>query len=1080
MKTDAEYPRSDLTGATTSPETEPCEPISVNTTSDTNGAAEQAGEAGFSACSYNNVMQLISPENQSQKTPSNLLFGTRDSLCINSDDDSLMSDQCFTFSYKVNINRYSTSASETSLSGSLMSLIEHSDLETPSDSYRSYLKFPLPPDQLVLEEPCRDTKPDRPTSPCKSEGESSSNSSMIEHEGVENYSEKSYVAINRVSPKTPSEDANNLYSDTSNFYTSDSPLSILIDRPLTSALIQKPPDILEESDEKSESSDATSESSDDELLSLPESKENDSSGSSQTSDSPKSDDESSAEESDKSTKAPIVELLYSPYIGHSSRSGGSVSSSSSESDDDSSAEESDQASDASNVEPLCSHEMNKGYSSGGSVCSKSAESDMEHSVERNDELSPNFIPVVEAESYSPRQQELTFEKNTQLLSIPTSVSMSTLLSTPTSLSIPTSMSIPTSLSITASCYAHASVQTPDDMEISSCSSSVVLETALKIMHSGSSEDIIALCQDLEKTLEKEENTLKDERYGKFSENEKIVVKRAKRLLGAKTGDELERFYRLLIEETGVEDEEKAIEYVLDLLSTCYLPINATEELSDILNFCRNTLQYPLDFNTSIDNLQKIFSEEFEEGSLEGRLSLKLALDAEMLERVYRDAAFIRDHRTIQVPIQNSIPWLALKNLLLEQYPPEEVEFILKTGRRIQTKDRRSSRSEPKQHKPFSTSIPVEIPLIRTEVDLSGANAAFEEPGELEVEVCDISKEMAARIAAASLKKHRLSARKHEEVIAKAEAFCEIPEHISYRMQENASRKDQKIFNYSQRYGTIPNIVSVQTDVTIETDNRLSDSDSSAHDLLNDDEDNMDSVVPIIESELLPTVSSCIVPDNEPSRARDICLYPREDKYCISNVGARFWYCKNLTRHDEVFFRPDEDISLFDRYKRSEVTAKRKIVKESGSSIISVYTLQNLLTSSNLHLRSPSCYFRACPCCSANRTTVSILSDRVKSLLQQFHNHMEFSLGTLLDIASFILEEDPEKREQAIEALEELDSKVWRHSGDVNIYRKVVMVLHLLDLETVSGTDVMLHDKVSSCGQVCWSVVLVSLGGGCYF
>ena len=143
-----------------------------------------------------------------------------------------------------------------------------------------------------------------------------------------------------------------------------------------------------------------------------------------------------------------------------------------------------------------------------------------------------------------------------------------------------------------------------------------------------------------------------------------------------------------------------------------------------------------------------------------------------------------------------------------------------------------------------------------------------------------------------------------------------------------------------------------------------------------------------------------------------------------------------------------------------MTKRRKVNQESESSVLSEYSLHRLLSTSSIPIQDASCNYIACPCCSANKKLISTLSSRLQNLLQQFHKHTEFSLPNLLGIASFLLQDDVKKREEAIQTLTELDSHLWGGLGDVEVYQKVLMVLHLIDLEKgCKANDMKLRDKV---------------------
>ena len=63
------------------------------------------------------------------------------------------------------------------------------------------------------------------------------------------------------------------------------------------------------------------------------------------------------------------------------------------------------------------------------------------------------------------------------------------------------------------------------------------------------------------------------------------------------------------------------------------------------------------------------------------------------------------------------------------------------------------------------------------------------------------------------------------------------------------------------------------------------------------------------------------------------------------------------------------------------------------------------------------------------------------------------------MALFLLE-NPDQRENAIETMERLEDQIWKTPSDLNIYQKVLTLLHYLDQENAEDeSEMKLHARV---------------------
>ena len=1052
--------------------------------------------------------------------------------------------------------------------------------------------------------------PDESPSSSDSASNAGSENSMIEHEGVENQSENSYHTYTKSAVSlAPSEDPNHL-----KFYYDDSksPVAVFIQSPTPSHVTLSSQ--IEADVELPEEDDPTEQV-----------------------------EEQDASESVKSGSRVSFELPVSDKTSSTSKSSSSL--------------------EFQEYSPI-KVEVQLNRSNVSIQSDTIPESNSESSLTISDSQ-----PVVEHGEYSPLQHE-----------VPSSSSVgdgTTSLATDSQLAyfgVEVSSSPSHSIENLLSARAHeiaASLESIINSELyddpvalregiaaAKSSNSIVLETALKIMHSKSSDAVLSLCQSLERTLDsngysksdvtRSSSSILDIRY-----DENLVIKTAKQLLEAKTEEELERLYLLLIDAAGVEDEEAAIESVLTLISSSDVPSTTTDELTDILTFCRNTLEgrkkelkeeeekqgtqfssakdnlmklltaeYNQDSETEIkpvvseggtqfssakDNLMKLLTAEYDQDSdtersktvyseevpyetvsgrfHEAKLILKSTLDEEYPE-LKLQAERLRQNRKIQVPIQNSEVWKALRKLLLGEYPPEEVDYILRTGRRF-SPNQPSAEDEEDSKPPLSPkptnwkALPRE--LVPSDVDLTSTESAapirvsiVRSAPEDEGEICDISEKMAARIRAITAKKKiqlaaARAAKKARAQEEDGEDCNDLPQDFELRIQASAA-KVRKMIVYRQKFtgalkasvalrkeeeskakelqGSSPvNKLKVEqpSSVTIENGNNSDDDDSlfsvwsmadsevqkgiadHAKELhINNSpkilsEEDLTSVEGInVEAEVIQTVDayqhssdeSIIVSKEALSDADDvtdsqrsgsgygqIChtsdvFTPCLTRTSLSNItrseesqtaqktvasnpdfGHRFIYGRNLENWDNSFPNMDADSPFIDRVSRGE--REETVTRTSQHSVTTDLSFYNLVSLTNIPEYAPACSHRNCPCCAANKAIITSLRKRLRSLIEQFNRHMEFTLFTLLEMALFLLE-NPEEREHAIDTLERLGDQVWRTPSDLNIYQKVLTLLHLLDMENVDAdSDMKLHAKVGSgsdsvsCVKLAYFLVMLS-------
>ncbi|XP_063688179.1 myosin-3-like [Bolinopsis microptera] len=175
-----------------------------------------------------------------------------------------------------------------------------------------------------------------------------------------------------------------------------------------------------------------------------------------------------------------------------------------------------------------------------------------------------------------------------------------------------------------------------------------------------------------------------------------------------------------------------------------------------------------------------------------------------------------------------------------------------------------------------------------------------------------------------------------------------------------------------------------------------------------------------------------------------------------DFGQRFIYGRNL---ENPFHTMDIDSPFIDRVSREERPGKEEnLTRTSHQSMTTDLSFFNLVSLTNIPEYIPGCEHRTCPCCAANKAVIASLRKRLKSIIDQFNKHMEFTLFTLLEMALFLLE-NPDQRENAIETLERLEDQIWKTPSDLNIYQKVLTLLHYLDQENAEDeSEMKLHAR----------------------
>ena len=179
--------------------------------------------------------------------------------------------------------------------------------------------------------------------------------------------------------------------------------------------------------------------------------------------------------------------------------------------------------------------------------------------------------------------------------------------------------------------------------------------------------------------------------------------------------------------------------------------------------------------------------------------------------------------------------------------------------------------------------------------------------------------------------------------------------------------------------------------------------------------------------------------------------------CIStpDFTRRFTYGRNLDRRNELLLYGGTDGPFLNRLPREgdqtrnphhEVTQWTRTSQVSTTGELSFY---NLLSLHQLPDVEPACRLPNCPCCTTNTETIHSLRKRLKVMVGKLNEHTEFTLYTLLEMSMFLLE-DPDRREHAIDTLEHMDSRFWRNTQDLEIYRKVMLMLHFIEMERKGG------------------------------
>ena len=622
------------------------------------------------------------------------------------------------------------------------------------------------------------------------------------------------------------------------------------------------------------------------------------------------------------------------------------------------------------------------------------------------------------------------------------------------------------------------------------SNSIILEKALKILHCKSTENVISLCQDLEKTLDSSSDVKTTFSSGQSiysietdsEKEENLVIKAARMLLEAKTLEEQKHLYKYLLDVAGLDDDadsDTIIGSLLTLLSVSDLPSSTTDELTDILRFCRETIDGTRAYDETEEMLitghslihsgrQDSKSESERADSLpqnsdissqsslyeEARNILKPLLESEFPNLAIRSSSSLPSS-----PVLSESNLSFIKNAKeLAGFPPAVIEKLIRTGIKLTTaRDlTESSHRKSSDHKSISS-----------------------EGGEL----LNTNEKMKLRRAAVKARKTFKYSRSFIDAVKNRTSPDETPQYAYASKDKDDTDEDsefevlslrddevitalntspQSINKYDSHEPNIPTSVdhneaeepsvgqeiegkAVISNPTVDTDNsNTSQGSASRYSVRNTSS--------LFSSNLRSNSSQETKSLENPSQVTD--------KICISSpdMGSHFLYGRNLDHRNEMLVYSNVSKPFIDRIKRSN-SKDRRDIRSSPNSNLSFYNVVSLSTMPNdIH---HACSVTTCECCAKNESLITNLRKRQKELTEQFNKNLRFTLPALLEIAMFLLEV-PQERERAIDNLEAMDTQYWKDPRDLKLFRKILLVLHFMNEELTSSRTRFLHAQVRFC------------------